>query len=177
MPNLGTGANVTWVLYDSVIAGAAQTQASLFTIPIGGVAGKTKYHTNMRLAGQLSADSAFKIQALACGCTPTQGKANLALFLNGFFELYVGGKIWYEAPIFTVPAGYGMHVAFMPGNLGVDDVTQNGLPDSRNLLALNREIALKPNEELRVDFHWQAALTADEIFWFFLYGEATKPLQ
>lgn len=176
MPNLGPGANVTWVLYDSILGDGALTQGTLFTEPIG-VNAKTKYQTNMRLAGQLSTDSHFKIQALACGCLPSAPLANLLTFLDGYFELYVGGEIWYEAPVFTVPAGYGFKIEYEPGNVGVADTAQNGMPIANNLLTLDREIRVKANEEIRVDFYWQSAIAADEKFWFFLYGEYTKPLQ
>jgi len=175
MPNLGQGANVSWVLYDSILGDAAAVRATLFTVPIGG-AGKTKYETNMRLAGQLSADTQFNIQALACGCLPTTPKASLQSFLDGYFELYVGGEIWYEAPIFTVPAGYGFKVAYEQANAGLADVSQNGMPRADNLLTLDRDIEIKAHEEIRVDFVWQAAV-AEVNFWFFLYGEYIKPLQ
>lgn len=176
MPNLGPGANVTWVLYDSLVGDGALLNTTLFTVPLGSAA-KTKYDTNMHLAGQLSTDTMFKIQAIACGCLPDTPLVSLMSFLDGYFELYVGQEIWYEAPIFTVPAGYGVAIEYQPGNLGVADISQNGMPSANNLLTLDREVKVKANEEMRVDFIWQGVIAADIQFWFFLYGEYTKPLQ
>lgn len=174
--NLGKGGKFTWVFYDSFEGDGSATSATLFTVPIGS-SSKTKYMTNMRLAGQLSVDSGFAVQALACGSTPFATAANLQKWLEGYFEFYIGGELCYEGILFTVPAGYGIVWVPDSASAGTSNYAQNGQPNARNLLTLNRELEIKAGEEIRVDCVWQTAPTDDERFWFFLIGEYQKPLQ
>lgn len=176
MADLGEGAISTRVIYDSIVGDAATLQTSLFQQPIGQAA-KTKYDTNMRLAGQISINNRFKVQGFACGCEPAIAKASLLLFVQGYFEFYVGGKLWYDCPIFTVPAGYGFQTTYEPANVGVGVVAENGVPYVRNILPLNREIPIEAGEEFRLDLYWNAAIPQDIQFWWFLLGEGVTPLQ
>lgn len=175
MPNLGKGGKLTYTLYDSINFDGTQTQASLFTNPLSGT--KNKYRTNMRLASQLSTEMEFEIKAMSFAPAPDVEEGELAEVLKGYFELWIGGEIWFEAPIFIVPAGEGQQVYYDVGSAGTGATANNGIPSSRNIFDLTRKLKIKSSEEFRVDLVYGTAPSEDLKLWCYLYGELTTPLQ
>jgi len=175
MPNLGKGGKLTYTLYDSVAFDGTQTVATLFTNPLSGT--KNKYRTNMRLASQLSTEMEFEVKALSFAPAPDAEEGELAEILKGYFEFWVGGEIWFEAPIFIIPAGEGQQVYYDVGSAGTGALANNGIPSSRNIFDLTRKIKIKSSEEFRVDLVYGTAPSEELKLWCYLYGELTTPLQ
>lgn len=176
MPGLGKGARATWTFYDSYKSDGAATEAVLFSTPLG-QDGKTKYRTNMKLASQISKDTDFEIWGIAAGGEPDITTADLTLFLAGYMELYINGKIYYEAPIKNITAGYGMQVWYDGSSAGASNVAANGYQMSNSITTLERRPVIEAAEEFRIELHWEAAGTQNALFWVFLHGEFRKQLQ
>lgn len=178
MPNVGTGREgLAQPLYDSISLSGTQTTATLFQVPVG-QAGKTEYHTNMRLAGQLQKPETYDVFAICAGALPGEGKAEVAGLMTGWLSLIVGNKTYYETLLQRLTAGGGLWIN--TGTLGSGqavDYSNFGLPDARNIHSLKVPVNIAESEHFRVEVNWLAAPTADVIFWVRFEGVLKRSIQ
>lgn len=178
MPNVGTGREgLAQPLYDSVVLDGTQTTAVLFQQPVG-QAGKTKYHTNMRLAGQLQKPETYDVFAICAGSLPGVGKTNIAALMTGWLSLIVGNKVYYETLLQRLTAGGGLFIN--TGTLGSGqavDYSNFGYPDARNIHSLKVPVNIAQSEHFRVEVNWLAAPAQDLLFWVRFEGVLKRSIQ
>jgi hypothetical protein len=154
---------------------------------------------NMKIAGQLSAPSAFLIRAVgwylkqrprsvdqAATANPQTGALdNVAqLGTNGVATLSIGQKVYGQWMLWQLPSGGGAWGAVATaGGEAVNvanDWAVNGFPDARNLYTLSKPIFIAPQINFQVDLIWPAAITlagGDTYIQFFLEGDIVRPVQ
>ena len=173
MAIVAQGGTITQELWDSITLGAADVEATLFTVPLG-QAGKTLYDTNMRQGGQLPRGWNFNIMALSFHVVADTAVSLAVALSKVTYELHVSDKVWNEGLLLTLPSGGG--VSFdSDGAIAATLATRFGTPVSNNLKQLSRAIPLKEAEGFRVDFRWPVAPTAVQL-WFVLHGELQRGL-
>jgi hypothetical protein len=163
-------------LYDfQSYATAGTTQMTFFQVPIG-QSSKTKYDTNMEVAGSLPAPKRFLIERIEIyfypGSAISYSGASVATRLgqaddcyniakSGYLDLFIGSKSYLtEAPIGRFPPTVGLKaetsVAIGSGGAGVlgyDYATFAGQP--YNLMP---PILLVPTQNFNVTLNWPTAV-------------------
>jgi hypothetical protein len=170
------GSQITHELWDSIIPGATDVVATLFTVPKG-QAGKTSYHTNMVQAGQLPLGQSFEVLALSWNFLVDPAPEHGIALSKGYYQLIVSAKMWNEGHLFDLGGGSALHysgpIPAVP--VTADDFTTPGLPVSNNLKQLDRAIPIGAGEAFRVDFEWPVA-PGQVKFWFKLHGRFSRSL-
>lgn len=167
---------IGYMLYDTVaFVSAAINNLNFFTAG----ARASLDLTDMELASQLPAPSAFLIRALrfyvkqtarvvaraATGAVQAGAMDNIAQLINtGVLTLTIGAKPYAQFPLWMIPSGGGA-VPFI-GNDGntadpglVLDYAVNGVPSPDNALVLSQPLFLAPQINFVVNIVWPAAIT------------------
>lgn len=168
------GSQITHELWDSIIPGATDVVATLFTVPKG-QAGKTSYETNMVQAGQLPLGQSFDVLALSWNFLADEVVANAIGLSKGYYQLIISAKMWNEGHLFDLGGGSALHYSGPASSASWDDITTAGLPVSNNLKQLDRAIPIGAGEAFRVDFEWPVA-PGEVKFWFKLHGRFRRSL-
>ncbi len=151
----GIGEEIVEPLYDysSTAANQATIRQTLFTVPIGGpytpVGGtafnKTRFHTNMKQAGQLPNPDKFLVQAISVALHPSTTPNDLNRFIaQELITLTIGDsdKRYVENQPMFLPGGGG---AFISGVYAATATlamsTANGWPNAKNVFVLGETIA------------------------------------
>lgn len=168
------GSQITHELWDSIIPGATDVVATLFTVPKG-QAGKTSYETNMVQAGQLPLGQSFEVLALSWNFLADEVVADAIGLSKGYYQLIISAKMWNEGHLFDLGGGSALHYSGPASSASLNDITTAGLPVSNNLKQLDRAIPIAAGESFRVDFEWPVA-PGQVKFWFKLHGRFSRSL-
>lgn len=177
MPRIENGKEVlSWLLWDSVTLGAADTSATLFASPQGS-GGKTLYDTNMKEAGKLPWPDSFTFKGLRLLSTFDQTAALMIALMKGTLSLIIGAKSYLDVPLFRVPSASGLFITTQ------DDTTaatttygQSGVPNQNSLYTFAVPLTLEAGEVFRVELVWPVAPTAIK-FWVAFDGTLRRSIQ
>lgn len=169
-------------LYDSaLITGAASI--SFFQNP----ANKSSVDTNLQTAGQLSWPKRFSIRALrqVVQFGAIQYTQMASYLNNSSVRLAVGEKPYLTLPVFVIPSGVSLEVAFVTGAAAPtapangQNFANHGRGDQRNIYSLLHSIYLPPvqNFNLTLDIGSGYTHAANFKVWWFLEGELLREIQ
>jgi len=178
MPNIGTGyEGLDYPIYDAITLAGTETAITFFQNPVGaGSTPKTLIQTNMRLAGQLQKPQEFNIMAICLG-THNAPSTDVIPTMKGWFDLIVGHKSYYQAPLHFVTLGGGFGVQQAAWGLDAAVVANWGTPDPRNMLTLRNPVAIKESEAFRVEVHWPSAPGVTPTLYCILQGMLKRAIQ
>jgi hypothetical protein len=139
---------------------AGQTSLTFFQIPIG-QAGKTKFDTNMEVAGSLPNPKKFLVKSIEVhlypGGSPETGSiANdtYTFSQNGFLDFFIGSKSYLtEAPLGRLPQSVGMRSVAFGAQAGADYAVMGG-----QSYVLTTPIVLEPTQNFNVSLNWPVAV-------------------
>jgi hypothetical protein len=153
----------------SVAAATATSQATFYTIPRGGAAGKTLEDSNMTLAGQLPRPQVYYVKAVSFAVKATvpaatsipNSETDFAEILDGVAQFVVGAKTMLEAPLYWFVAGFGINVQQLDAGAAVRAVNlTNGLQGMPYRWFLKHRIMIDENENFRIDCSWETAFNS-----------------
>jgi|SRR6266481_2732883 len=149
---------ITQPIYDSVsfAAGAAFAAQTMFQSPRG-QNGKTLAQTNMTGPGFLPNPQRLILRALRCFIANSTAPVDMFnLMQNVSIQLILGTKPYFLGFLGLLTAGCGAmvtaaaQVGTAPAGTAPLFSTSNGLPDQRNVLALNQPITIEQGETIQV---------------------------
>lgn len=149
---------ITQPLYDSVsfAQAAAFAQQTMFQQPRG-QGGKTLAQTNMTGPGFLPNPQRLILRALRCFISNNTVPTDLAnLMQNVSVQLILGTKPYFLGFLGLLTAGCGAmvtaaaQVGTAPAGSAPLFSTSNGVPDQRNVFALNQPITIEQGEPIQV---------------------------
>jgi len=173
MPIEGSGGKIDAKVWDSVLLGAADLEATLFTVPKG-QDGKTKYNTNMTASSQLALGNNLQVCALSWWTEPDIAKTDLVGLCKAYFEVVVSGRIMREDILGNLPMGATLN-ADLDGAAAAVEVARVGYPDYRDVGALAKSFMIGNMEAFEVKIVWGVAPGALRL-WFMLHGILERPL-
>jgi hypothetical protein len=163
------------MLWDTVaFVSAAVNRLQLFN-----AARATPDLSNLDTPGMLTSNKGFLIRAIrfsllqrsvltarqATGNVQPCATDNLAQVLNtGFFRFTIGSKVYFEFPLWAIPAGEGVSGCLAadgdrPDPGIVYDYVNNGLPNPGNALVLTQPVFISPMVNFFGELLWPAAIT------------------
>lgn len=163
-------------LYDfQAYPGVGQTQLTFFQVPIG-QSSKTKFDTNMQLAGQLPAGQRFLLKCIkiaffpgsavdtfiaVAAATPQQADDVYTFSKSGWLELFIGSKSYLtEAPLGRFPTDSGIE---LNNAIASNSATTSLVKSEYARLAgrpylIDPAILLEPTQNFNVSLNWPTAV-------------------
>jgi hypothetical protein len=148
---------LTKYLFDRVASGAAAMTQLVF---FGGTPADLAVG-NVRSAA-LSADQMAVIWSLQFWCSDITPLADIRGLVAGAARITVGGKAYFEAPIFLCPAGGGVQVdQLVAAAIGG---VRNGLPSHEAVNWFTHPVIIDPGVTFDVTAFWNPAFTPSGTF-------------
>lgn len=149
------------------------TQLTFFQVPIG-QSGKTKFDTNMEIAGSLPAPKRFLIQSIeiyyypgstvdtfaaAAAALPSQADDVYSFIQHGWIDVFIGSKSYLtESPLGRLPPSTGMklHSAVASNSATVGEVKSEYAVAGGAQYLMQPPILLVPTQNFNVTLNWPA---------------------
>lgn len=165
-------------LYDRMtVATSGTTSLAFFQTPIG-QSSKTLLHTNMRLAGQVSAHQ----ESLVIGIqvqpviVDAHTLADLyGVFNGGYMVFTIQQKTFFESPLLFLPGGGGITGTT---TANADIMATNAFPAVANMFHLSYPIKLSNGQTFDVTLYWGTAPTPGTAMELYvkLHGYMKRPV-
>lgn len=142
-------------LYDTLELASGTATYRFFTVPVSGA--KSRLLTNMTLNGQLPAPQSFLVRAIRVVAKQATVEASTAIVSHAlnfsYLVLKIGEKEAIVAPTVLFNAGAGVY------NNITTDVAQNGMPDARSIMSLDKPFTIGVSQNFYADIIYDTAPT------------------